>query len=60
MSDDRLNTLIVKIDDLLVKINNGNYSADKKLKYNIILKALKEIAQENLYNTDLDIDGLLK
>jgi hypothetical protein len=48
MSDSRLETLIEKIDKLLESIENRNYSTDKKLKYNLILKALKEIAQDNL------------
>ena len=48
LSDDKLNELINKIDDLSYKINNSDYTLSLKEKYNSILLALKELAIENL------------
>jgi len=57
----KLKTLVEKIDVLSEKVeNSSNYSDSQKQKYRYILWALKEIVEDNLDNTDLDIDGLLK
>ena len=60
MSDEKLNSFISKIDLALVKVNDTNYSDTTKNKYNAILTALREIAEDNLEENedDLDIEGL--
>lgn len=61
MSNEKLENLVKKIDVALEKVNSSsNYSSDMKQKYNLILGALKEIAQEKLDNVELDLDELLK
>ena len=61
MSNSRLEILIDNIDELLEKIDNSSdYSIESKEKYNYILWALKEIAQDKLDSEELDIEGLLK
>ena len=61
MSNERLENLVKKIDVALEKVNSSSsYSSDMKQKYNLILGALKEIAQEKLDNVELDLDELLK
>ena len=52
LDETKLQTISDKIDDLLVKTTSE--------KTKLVLIALKEIVEENLGNTDLDIDGLLK
>lgn len=53
MSDEKLETLLEKIDILLEKINTWNYSENTKSKYNSILFALKELAIENIDEEEL-------
>ena len=60
MSDDKLNTLIEKIDILSEKINDWNYSSTTKQKYNSILSALRELAVENLDENEMNIDNLFQ
>ncbi len=61
MSDEKLKNLINKIDILSEKIeNSSNYSDTQKQKYRYVLWALKQIAEDNLDDIDLDIDELLK
>ncbi|MFC1797695.1 hypothetical protein ACFLY2_00465 [Patescibacteria group bacterium] len=47
MDNSQLDTFITKVDDLLEKVANGNYSDATKDKYNAMLNALKEIAMDN-------------
>ena len=60
MDDDQLNTFITKIDDIAEKVDNGDYSDETKEKFNAMLDALREIAEENLDSTDDLIDGLFE
>jgi len=48
MNDSYLEAFIWKIDDILVKVKNWNYSDSIKEKYNAMLYALKDIAVNNL------------
>jgi len=55
MDDWKLNVLISKIDILIKNTNNWNYSYKIKEKYNAMLEALREIANDNLsINSDLN------
>jgi len=61
MNDDQLNTFITKIDDISEKVNTGDYSNEKKKKFNAMLDALREIAEDNLDSTEDDLlDGLFE
>jgi hypothetical protein len=60
MSDDKLNILIEKIDLLSEKVNAWNYSQVTKQKYNSILSALRELAVENLWENEINIDNLFE
>jgi len=57
MDDSKLETFIGKIDDVLEKVENGDYSDTTKQKYNAMLIALKEIATDNLDKGEI-LDGL--
>ena len=58
LSDDKLEVLVVKIDKLLEKLQNGNYSDVVKEKYIPILWALKEIINDKLGNVDFNINSI--
>ncbi len=60
MTDDQLNTFITKVDDIADKVNTGDYSDATKDKYNAMLDALREIAEDNLDSTDDLLDGLFE
>lgn len=61
-SDEKLNQIITKIDDLIEKINTWNYSDKIKQKYNTILLALRELVASYIDSSDfmLDFDSLFK
>lgn len=50
LDDSKLNLLINRIDQASEKINNSNSSEATKEKYNAMLWALREMAEENLDN----------
>jgi hypothetical protein len=58
MDDDKLTIFIEKVDDIIEKVNNWNYSETTKNKYNAMLNALKEIAEDNLDEEVKILDGL--
>lgn len=58
LDNDKLTTLVEKIDELAEKINWWNYSDTTKEKYNSVLLALRELAIENLEEDEIDIDSL--
>jgi hypothetical protein len=63
MSDDKLEVLINRIDAALVQINNWNYSGATKEKYTALLEALREMAEDELNNSEqdvFDLDSLFK
>ena len=60
MSDDKIESFVWKIDDLVVKVNNSTASDLTKEKYNAMLMALREIALENLDEDDSLLDSLFE
>ena len=61
MTDDQLDTFITKIDDIAEKVENWDYSDETKEKFNAMLDALREIAEENMDSTEDDLlDGLFE
>jgi uncharacterized protein (UPF0305 family) len=57
MTDSQLETFIGKVDDIIEKVNTGDYSEATKEKYNAMLIALKEIAINNIDEESI-LDGL--
>jgi len=55
MDDTKLNVFIEKIDWISEKVNLWDYSEELKEKFNAMLDALKEIAEENLDDEGDDI-----
>lgn len=47
MDDETLRTLITKIDEVIAEVKNEKYSVTIKQKYNAMLYALRQIAEEN-------------
>ena len=60
MSDDKLYTLIEKIDALSAIINDWNYSSVIKQKYNPLLLWLRELALENFDGDSIDVEALFQ
>ena len=60
MDDTKLETFIGKIDALVNKIQDGNYSSAIKEKYGAMLWALRDIAMDNLADDDSILDGLFE
>jgi hypothetical protein len=58
MSEEKLNSLVEKIDPLIETINKSSkYSEAKKVEYANILTALKEVIQDRT-SSELDINSL--
>lgn len=59
MDNSQIDVFIGKIDDILEKVENWNYSDETRIKYNFMLLALKEIAVDHIDEEDL-LDGLFE
>jgi hypothetical protein len=63
MSDEKLEVLINRIDAALELINTWNYSDATKEKYTALLEALRDMAEEELDNSEnevFDLDSLFQ
>jgi uncharacterized protein (UPF0305 family) len=60
MDDEGLNTFIDKIDDIAETVETWDYSNETKEKFNAMLDALREIAEDNLDIEDELLDWLFE
>lgn len=61
LSDDKLNNLIVKIDNLSQEINNSTkYSQNTKVNFMAMLDVLKDLSLQKLWETELDLESLFE
>ena len=60
MSTSKLETVVERIDALLEKVQNGNYSNITKQNYGAMLWALRDMIMEQLWEEELNLDSLFE
>lgn len=60
LDNEKLESVVVKIDDLLEKLNSWKYSSSTVQKYNATLYALREIVVENIEMDELNLDSIFE
>ena len=62
LSEPKLDTLIWKIDQLIIDVNEWDYSSDRKSEFNTMLLALRELVESSMDNYDdpLNIDSFFE